>query len=87
MRFLFCAVTALFVMACYAPSHAEASKYVEIKSPFANIYEYLDPKSTIIQQAKKGDHYELVYEGTSWYQVKTREKVGWLEKKGWRCGE
>jgi len=63
------------------PGQAGTSKYVEIKSAFANIYEYLDPKSTVIQQAKKGDHYELVYEGTSWYQVKTREKVGWLEKR------
>jgi hypothetical protein len=73
---------------CYlflaASSPFAASQFVEIKQPLANIYEFLDPKSNIIVQAKKGDHYELVYAGTSWYQVKVQEKVGWLER---RAGE
>jgi hypothetical protein len=55
--------------------------YVQIKKPFANIYEYLDPTSKIVRQAQKNDYFELVYEGTSWYQVKIQEKVGWLEKR------
>ena len=38
-------------------------------------------KSNIIRVAKKGDHFELVFEGTSWYQVKVSDKVGWLDKK------
>ena len=59
-------------------------QFVEVSKPFANVYEFLDPKSTILTQAKKGDHYELVYAGTSWYQIKVKEKVGWLER---RAGE
>jgi hypothetical protein len=57
---------------------------VEIKRPFANIYEYLDPKSNIIKQAKQGEMFELVYAGTSWYQVRIKDRVGWLER---RAGE
>jgi hypothetical protein len=71
-------VVCLLVVAVFS---ARASQYVEIKAPLANIYEYLDPKSNIIIQAKKGEHYELVYPGTSWYQVKVKDKVGWLERK------
>jgi hypothetical protein len=64
-------------------SHAAAARYVEIKNPFVNVYEFLDPKSNVIVQAKKGDHFELVYEGKAWYQIKIKDKVGWLDK---RCG-
>jgi len=63
---------------------AKESKSVEIKRPFANIYEYLDPKSDIILQAKQGEVFELVYAGTSWYQVRVKDRVGWLER---RAGE
>lgn len=59
---------------------AESSQYVEIKKPFASVYEYLDPKSKILTQGSKGDHFELIYEGTSWYQVRVKDKVGWVEK-------
>jgi hypothetical protein len=69
----------LFLLALVLSSYAE-SQFVEIKKPFASIYEYLDPKSTILLQATKNEHFELVYEGTSWYQVKVRNKVGWVEK-------
>jgi hypothetical protein len=61
-------------------SFAAGSQYVEIKKPYACVYEYLDPKSKIILQASKNDHFELVYEGTSWYQIKVKDKVGWIEK-------
>jgi hypothetical protein len=30
---------------------------------------------------KKGDRLELIYAGTSWYQVKVRDKIGWVERK------
>ena len=63
---------------------AEKSNYVEVIKPFANVYEYLDPKSNIVRQAHKGEFFELIYEGTSWYQIKVKDKVGWLEK---RAGE
>lgn len=75
---LFCG---LVVMLSATKARAE---FVEVTTPYANVYEFLDPKSTIITQAKKGDHFELVYAGTSWYQVKVKEKVGWLER---RAGE
>ena len=58
--------------------------FVEVKKPYANIYKELDPKSDIIEQAKKGDHLELVFEGTSWYHVKVKNSFGWIEK---RAGE
>lgn len=60
---------------------AREGKSVEINKPFANIYEYLDPKSSIIRQAKKGELFELVYAGTSWYQVRVKDRVGWLERR------
>jgi hypothetical protein len=70
----------VFLCAPFANSFA-AAKYVEVTGPFVNVYEYLDPKSTVLKQAKKGDHYELVYEGKAWYQIKIKDRVGWLEKK------
>ena len=70
---------AFFILVLTLSSFAE-TRYVEIKRPFASVYEYLDPKSQILVQATKKDHFELVYEGTSWYQVKVKDKVGWVEK-------
>jgi uncharacterized protein YgiM (DUF1202 family) len=64
----------------YTPQAAD-TKWVKIKKPFVNVYKFLDPQSTILKQAKKGDYFELVYEGTSWYQVKIQDNVGWLEKR------
>ena len=80
-RFLLFAgcVFALFLLVRGAD--AAETKYVEVEKPFANVYEYLDPRSNIIKQATKGEYFELVYEGTSWYQVKIKDKVGWLEKR------
>jgi hypothetical protein len=69
----------LVVSVCFA--FAGDGKYVEVKKPFANIYEFLDPKSNVLKQVKQGDVLDLVYEGTSWYQVRVKEKVGWLEKR------
>ncbi|MBD3344687.1 MAG: hypothetical protein GF401_06460 [Chitinivibrionales bacterium] len=64
--------------------YAEEGQFVRVTEPFANVYEFLDPQSKIIMQAKKGDHFELVYSGTSWFQVKVKNKVGWIER---RAGE
>lgn len=77
----FAAIFMFFSVLCMSSVVTAGTKYVEVKKPFVNVYEYLDPKSTVIQQAKKGDYFELIYEGTSWYQVKTQSKVGWLEKR------
>jgi hypothetical protein len=71
----------LLLCAFAAASHASEAQFVRVKKPFANVYEFLDPQSKIVVQAKKGDYYPLVYEGTSWYQVKVKEQVGWLEKR------
>jgi hypothetical protein len=57
------------------------NRFVKIKKSFANVYEFLDPKSKIVKQAKRGDYFELVYEGTSWYQIKYAENVGWVERR------
>ncbi|MBD3316309.1 MAG: hypothetical protein GF344_11025 [Chitinivibrionales bacterium] len=70
----------LLLISALSISAAE-KKFVRIKKPFAPVYEFLDPTSKIIVQAKKGDHFELVYEGTSWFQVKVKEKVGWIERR------
>jgi hypothetical protein len=56
-------------------------QYVVVTASFANVYENLEPKSKILVQAKKGDQLELVYPGTSWYQVKVGGTVGWLERQ------
>lgn len=74
-----CALVSLCIVA--RPAMAASNGFVEVKKPFVNIYEYLDPKSNIIKTANKGDLYELVYAGTSWYQVKVKDKVGWLERR------
>lgn len=71
--FLVILVTATFTT-------AGENRFVEIRKPFTSVYEFLDPKSNIIVQATKNDRFELIYEGTSWYQIKVKDKVGWVEK-------
>lgn len=73
------ACTTFFLLTSITISQA-ASQYVVIKKPFVSIYEYLDPKSEILVQASKNEHFELIYSGTAWYQVKVKDKVGWVEK-------
>ena len=80
MKFAVSLVCCIILQGSFALCHAASAKYVEIRTPFVNIYEFLDPKSNVIKQAKKGDHFELVYEGNAWYQIKIKDKVGWLEK-------
>ncbi|MBN1982581.1 MAG: hypothetical protein JW795_13690 [Chitinivibrionales bacterium] len=70
----------LLILSHPSPINAADKGFVEIRKPFAEIYQRLDPKSNIITRAKKSDLYELVYEGSSWYQVKVGEQIGWLEK-------
>lgn len=82
MRFITGASLAvMFLVVCFSPFKAAASQYVKISEPFVNVYEYLDPKSTVLKMAKKGDRLELIYAGTAWYQVKVRDKMGWVERK------
>jgi hypothetical protein len=70
-----------FIFLTFArPVHANSGRFVKINISLANIYEFLDPKSNIIRIAKEGDRFEMVFEGTSWYQIKVQDKVGWLEK-------
>jgi hypothetical protein len=78
-------MVALFLVVCFSPFKAAASsQYVQISEPFVNVYEYLDPKSTVIKMVKKGDQLELSYAGTSWYNVKIGVKSGWVERKAGR---
>jgi hypothetical protein len=82
MRVSLLLICCAFIISVFAkPTSAAETKYVKVKSSFANVYEYLDPQSKVIMQAKKGDYLEMVFEGASWYQVKIQEKVGWLEKR------
>ena len=74
-------MVAMFLVVCFSPFKATASQYVQITEPFVNVYEYLDPKSTVLKMAKKGDRLELIYAGTSWYNVKIGVKTGWVERK------
>jgi hypothetical protein len=60
------------------PAQAQDDKFVKITKPFANVYEYLDPKSAVVTMGKKGDHFKLVFAGDAWFQVQVNEKVGWL---------
>jgi len=81
---LVAACTLVWLANVRTASAKDDRKSVEIHTYFANIYEYLDPKSTVIKQARRGESYELVYAGTSWYQVRVKDRVGWLER---RAGE
>ena len=81
MKVGYVAAGILLVTSAWFMSAFGANQFVQIRKPFANIYEFLDPKSKILIQAKRGDSYELVYAGTSWYQVKYRNQVGWLERR------
>jgi predicted PurR-regulated permease PerM len=78
---IFSVFLCIFCVGFFSGVQAKDNLLVEVQKPYANIYEYLDPTSNIIRQAKLGEHLELVYEGTSWYQVKTRGRFGWLEKR------
>ena len=82
-RILLLLACACVTICCFGaqPALAREGKSVEINKPYANIYEYLDPKSNIIRQARKGELFELVYAGTSWYQIRVKERVGWLERR------
>lgn len=80
-NFVFCVgVCAFIFLVLVQPLHASSGQFVKITTSLANVYEFLDPKSKIIRIAKEGERFEMVFEGTSWYQIKVQDKVGWLEK-------
>jgi hypothetical protein len=83
MRFITASfATAMFLLVCFSPVKTfAAQQYVEISEPFVNVYEFLDPKSTVLSMVKKNDRLELIYAGTTWYQVKIGTKQGWVERK------
>jgi hypothetical protein len=71
----------LLTLALANSLYAAPAKFVKITVPFAKVYQYLDPTSMVVKQAKQGEYYRFVSEGTSWYQIKVDENVvGWLEK-------
>jgi hypothetical protein len=73
---------AMSFLAFFSPTKAlGAQQFVEISEPFVNVYEFLDPKSTVLSMVKKNDRLELIYAGTTWYQVKIGAKQGWVERK------
>jgi hypothetical protein len=82
MRFITASsLAAVVLLVCFSPFKAAATQFVQISEPFVNVYELLDPKSTVVKMVKKGDRLELIFAGTSWYQVKVRDQTGWVERK------
>lgn len=83
MRFITASFAlAMFLLAGFSPVKTfAAQQYVEISEPFVNVYEFLDPKSSVLSMVKKNDRLELIYAGTTWYQVKVGTKQGWVERK------
>ena len=90
MKRFFIALTSLSILAASflanaqdAQTHATAAKqsqFVEITSGFVNVFETLDPKSPILGQAKRGEFYPLLSDGTGWYEIQINDKQGWIEK-------
>jgi hypothetical protein len=77
--------TVMLLLVCFSPVKTfAAQQYVEITEPFINVYEFLDPKSSVLSMVKKNDRLELIYAGTTWYQVKVGAKQGWVERKAGR---
>ena len=60
---------------------AQTKQYVSVTKPFVNVYQKLDPTSSVVGQARRGNHLELVAVGDSWYKVKMGTSEGWLEKR------
>lgn len=83
MRFLTVSFAmAMFLLVSFSPVKTMAAQqYVEITEPFVNVYEFLDPKSSVLSMVKKNDRLELIYAGTTWYQVRIGPKQGWVERK------
>ena len=83
MRFITVSLAmAMFLLVCFSPVKTfAAQQYIEITEPFVNVYEFLDPKSAVLSMVKKNDRLELIYAGTTWYQVKVGAKQGWVERK------
>jgi|WetSurMetagenome_2_1015567.scaffolds.fasta_scaffold1309491_2 hypothetical protein len=78
---------AVALVVFFAPSKASAAQYVQITEPFVNVYAELNPKSQVIKMVKKGDRLELNYPGVSWYNVKIRDRDGWVESRAGRVVE
>jgi hypothetical protein len=81
-RLILSCCAAVFAVLTLVPMNASAaSQQVKITEPFVNVYERLDPKSNVLVMAKKGDRFDLIYEGPLWYQVKVKDQIGWIERK------
>ena len=77
--FLFFCVFCFLFTGSMANSN-DAPKFVEITKSYTSVYEKLDPKSSVLEYANKKDLFPLIFEGTTWYQVKVNDKIGWIEK-------
>lgn len=80
------AFTVFICSLCSAQQNAQTNDlykdtYFEVKSPIANVYKELDPKSEIIKQVMVGERLQLVAQGTSWHNVKVDSKEGWIENQ------
>ncbi len=73
--------TVILFSSAIAQEKKEKTKYFEVKTPIANVYKALDPKSEIIKQVMVGDRLEIIGEGTSWHNVLVDSKSGWIENQ------
>lgn len=73
--------TVILFSSAIAQEKSEKTKYFEVKTPIANVYKALDPKSEIIKQVMIGDRLEIIGEGTSWHNVLVDSKSGWIENQ------
>lgn len=73
--------TIILFSSSIAQEKKEKTKYFEVKTPIANVYKALDPKSEIIKQVMVGERLEIIGEGTSWHNVLVDSKSGWIENQ------
>ena len=73
--------TMILFSSSIAQEKKEKEKYFEVKTPIANVYKALDPKSEIIKQVMVGERLEVIGEGTSWHNVLVDSKSGWIENQ------
>jgi len=73
--------TMILFSSSVAQEKKEIKKYFEVKTPIANVYKALDPKSEIIKQVMVGERLEVIGEGTSWHNVLVDTMSGWIENQ------
>jgi len=81
----FLALTVIFTSvlcpAAFAANESEEVRYVRARRELQNVYERLDPRSDIIRQTRRGEYFELISAGESWFRIRIDGREGFLEAK------